>query len=71
MIPEITPGFPANGPGGMHTDTLIEAIEIAAKHPFVKVMDVVEIEPTQDIRDMTSKTAAYLLLSLMNFIVRI
>lgn len=56
------PGCPAIGPGGMDSYTLLRAIEIAARHPLVKMMDIVEIDPTKDFRDMTSKTAAYLLL---------
>ena len=57
------PGCPAIGPGGMDTQTLLRGVEVAAKHPLVQAMDIVEIDPTQDIRDMTSKTAAYLILT--------
>jgi formiminoglutamase len=59
------PGCPAIGPGGMDTDTLLQGIRVAAKQEQVKAMDIVEIDPTQDIRAMTSKTAAYLMLSYM------
>lgn len=60
------PGSPAIGPGGMDTATLMKGIELAARHPSVRAMDMVEIDPTQDFREMTSKTAAYLLLIFMN-----
>ncbi|BCB05884.1 formimidoylglutamase [Bacillus sp. KH172YL63] len=56
------PGCPAIGPGGMHPDTLKVAIKTALQHPKVTVMDIVEIDPTLDIRDMTSRIAALLLL---------
>ncbi|MGD6959182.1 formimidoylglutamase [Rossellomorea aquimaris] len=56
------PGCPAIGPGGMHPDALKQAIETALKHPKVSTMDIVEIDPTLDFRDMTSRTAAYLIM---------
>ena len=56
------PGCPAIGPGGMHPDTLTEAVQIALQHQKVHTMDIVEIDPTLDIRDMTSRVAALLLL---------
>lgn len=59
------PGCPAIGPGGMDSQTLLRGIEIAAKHPAVCVMDLVEIDPTIDFRNMTSRMAAYLMLSFM------
>ncbi|WP_061808944.1 formimidoylglutamase [Rossellomorea vietnamensis] len=57
------PGCPAIGPGGMHPDTLTEAVQTALHHPKVHTMDIVEIDPTLDIRDMTSRVASLLLLS--------
>ncbi|WP_406686092.1 formimidoylglutamase [Rossellomorea vietnamensis] len=56
------PGCPAIGPGGMHPDTLTEAVQTALQHPLVHTMDIVEIDPTLDIRDMTSRVAAHLML---------
>ncbi|WP_282138357.1 formimidoylglutamase [Rossellomorea aquimaris] len=56
------PGCPAIGPGGMHPDELTQAIETALKHLKVSTMDIVEIDPTLDFRDMTSRTAAYLIM---------
>ncbi|WP_064091897.1 formimidoylglutamase [Rossellomorea aquimaris] len=60
------PGCPAIGPGGMHPDTLSEAIETALVHPKVEMMDIVEIDPTLDVRDMTSRRAALIILELLN-----
>ncbi|MCR8850574.1 formimidoylglutamase [Rossellomorea sp. SC111] len=56
------PGCPAISPGGMHPDMLTEAVQVALKHPKVHSMDIVEIDPTLDIRDMTSRIAASLIL---------
>ncbi|WP_188207663.1 formimidoylglutamase [Alkalibacillus aidingensis] len=57
------PGCPAIGPGGMDSLTLMKAVEEAAKHPKVKAMDIVEIDPTIDFRNMTSRIAAHILFS--------
>jgi formiminoglutamase len=60
------PGCPAIGPGGMDSYTLMEAVSTACRHPKVQAMDIVEIDPTLDIRDMTSRIAAHLLLKVLN-----
>ncbi|MDT9026794.1 MULTISPECIES: formimidoylglutamase [Rossellomorea] len=57
------PGCPAIGPGGMHPDTLTQAIETALQHPKVHTMDIVEIDPTLDTRDMTSRVASLLIIN--------
>lgn len=59
------PGCPAIGPGGMDSKTLLDGIELAAGWKEVMAMDIVEIDPTIDIRDMTSRVAAYCLLGFM------
>ncbi|MCF6411153.1 formimidoylglutamase [Pseudalkalibacillus salsuginis] len=59
------PGCPAIGPGGMTSDDLLEGIEMLAKEPMVKGMDIVEIDPTVDFRNMTSKLAAFIILTFM------
>ncbi|WP_047983851.1 formimidoylglutamase [Ornithinibacillus californiensis] len=59
------PGCPVIGPGGMDSTTLLEGINLAAQHDKVKAMDIVEIDPTIDIRNMTSRVAAYVLLEFM------
>jgi formiminoglutamase len=56
------PGCPAIGPGGMNTDDLFEGIRKLAKEQLVKGLDIVEIDPTLDFRDMTSRVAAQLIL---------
>ena len=57
------PGCPAIGPGGMDSYTLLTAIEEAASDEKVRGMDIVEIDPTIDIRNMTSRVASYVLFS--------
>jgi formiminoglutamase len=57
------PGCPAIGPGGMDSDTLAEVVQKAVKHPKVQTMDIVEIDPTLDIRDMTSRIASLLIIN--------
>src|SRR5690625_3737705 len=59
------PGCPAIGPGGMDTITLLDGILFAAKQEKVKAMDIVEIDPTIDFRNMTSRVAAYVMLQFM------
>lgn len=59
------PGCPAIGPGGMDSKTLLEGISFAAKHNKVQAMDIVEIDPTMDFRNMTSRLAAYILFQFM------
>ncbi|MFC0272692.1 formimidoylglutamase [Metabacillus herbersteinensis] len=62
------PGCPAIGPGGMDSQMIIEAISLLSKEPSVCGMDIVEIDPTLDFRDMTSRLAAYSVLTfLMGF----
>jgi len=54
------PGCPAISPGGMNPDELLDGLREALKHPGVTAMDIVEIDPTLDFRDMTSRIAALL-----------
>lgn len=56
------PGCPAIGPGGLDSTTLLKAIEQLAHHPLVHGMDIVEIDPSLDFRDMTSRVAAHVIL---------
>ncbi|WP_027965145.1 formimidoylglutamase [Halalkalibacillus halophilus] len=53
------PGCPAIGPGGMDSKTLLQAIKVASKHQKAQAIDFVEIDPTLDFRNMTSRVAAY------------
>lgn len=59
------PGCPAIGPGGMDSATLLECISTLAAMPAVKGLDIVEIDPTLDIRDMTSRVAAHVILNFL------
>lgn len=59
------PGCPAIGPGGMDSTTLIDGICFAASHPKVCGMDIVELDPTIDFRDMTSRIAAHVILNFL------
>ncbi|MUV37468.1 Formimidoylglutamase [Lentibacillus sp. JNUCC-1] len=49
----------------MDSDTLLKGIALAAEYKHVRSMDIVEIDPTVDIRNMTSRLAAYALLQFM------
>jgi len=59
------PGCPAIGPGGMDSMTILDAIEFLGKEPLVQGMDIVEIDPTLDFRDMTSRVAAQVIMSFL------
>ncbi|HEX7065940.1 MAG TPA: formimidoylglutamase [Bacillales bacterium] len=57
------PGCPAIGPGGMDSQTLLEGIEFLGRQSTVLGIDVVEIDPTLDFRNMTSRVAAHVILN--------
>jgi formiminoglutamase len=57
-----TPGCPAIGPGGMTSDQLLEAIYLLSKEKAICGLDIVEIDPTVDFRDITSRVAVFCLL---------
>ena len=59
------PGCPAIGPGGITSRELLASITAAASHEKVKAMDIVEIDPSKDFRDMTSRLAAAAMLRFM------
>ncbi|CAM3998162.1 formimidoylglutamase [Mesobacillus thioparans] len=59
------PGCPAIGPGGITSRELLTGISAAASHPKVKAMDIVEIDPSKDFRDITSRLAAAAMLRFM------
>jgi formiminoglutamase len=56
------PGCPAIGPGGMTSDDVLQAIRLLAKEEIVQGMDIVEIDPTLDFRNMTSRLAAHIMM---------
>jgi formiminoglutamase len=59
------PGCPAIGPGGLTSRELLASIAAAASHEKVIAMDIVEIDPSKDFRDVTSRLAACAMLSFM------
>ncbi len=61
------PGCPAIGPGGLDSDSLIDGIQWLAQDSSVKGMDIVEIDPTLDFRNMTSRLAAYIIMQFTLF----
>lgn len=59
------PGCPAIGPDGMESRTLLNGIAFLARQSIVKGMDIVEIDPTLDFRNMTSRVAAHVVLNFL------
>ncbi|WP_010281867.1 formimidoylglutamase [Bacillus timonensis] len=59
------PGCPAIGPGGLTSRELLSSLSVAASHSKVKAMDIVEIDPSKDVRDITSRLAAHVLMCFM------
>ncbi len=58
-----SPGTPGSRPGGLMPWELKQAARLCGLHPKVKVMDLVELDPSQDIADATALAAALFLLS--------
>ncbi|MFC0471874.1 formimidoylglutamase [Halalkalibacter kiskunsagensis] len=56
------PGCSAIGPGGMDAVDLFEAITYLGEQPMVEGLEIVEVDPTVDFRDMTSRVAAHVIL---------
>lgn len=59
------PGCPAIGPGGLTSRELLASISEAARHEKVRSMDIVEIDPSIDFRDTTSRLAAHAMIRFM------
>ncbi len=57
------PGVPAPSPGGLAVWDAIEALEWLGMQDNVVMLDIVCADPTKDVRDLTSRVAANLLLS--------
>ncbi len=57
------PATPGSRPGGFMPFEIRRAAWLCGRHPKVRVMDLVEIDPTQDIADATTMAAAACLLS--------
>ncbi|WP_068675466.1 agmatinase family protein [Oceanobacillus sp. Castelsardo] len=59
------PGTPAGAPGGMYTEELFDAVQIAGEHPKVNAMDIVCLDPRKDVEQITVKTAVHVMLSFL------
>ncbi|WP_085505996.1 agmatinase family protein [Thalassobacillus devorans] len=59
------PAAPAATPGGMYTEELFEAVQLAGEHPKVKAMDIVCLDPRKDVGDMAVKSAVHVMLSFL------
>jgi formimidoylglutamase len=53
-----SPACPGSRPGGLQPWMLRKAARLCGAHPSVRVMDIVEIDPTKDIADCTVLAAA-------------
>lgn len=61
----LAPGAPASQPGGLHPSQVALAAFLSGKHPSVRALDVVEVDPTRDINGTTVRLAALVILSFM------
>lgn len=59
------PATPAAAPGGMYSEELFEAVQIAGTHPKVKAMDIVCLDPRKDVGQITVKNAVHTMLSFL------
>lgn len=59
------PGCPAVSPGGMVPDELFLGIKWLGEQEGTMAIDIVEIDPKQDFREMTSKIGVFSLLSFL------
>ncbi|QQK79271.1 agmatinase family protein [Salicibibacter cibi] len=59
------PAAPAATPGGMYSEELFEAVQIAGEHPKVRAMDIVCLDPRKDIGDLSVKSAVHTMLSFL------
>ncbi|MBU7315739.1 agmatinase family protein [Paenibacillus oleatilyticus] len=59
------PGVPAMVPAGMTSWQLLEAVFMLGRHPKVKGFDVVCVDPMQDPRRATVRTALHVILNFM------
>lgn len=57
------PGAPGSRPGGLTPEQLFHAARLCGQHPLVRVIDLVEVDPTKDVSGITVLTAARSLLS--------
>lgn len=62
MDQSVVPGVPAIGPAGLSSVDLLSAAHAVGRSPKVIAMDMVCVDPTKDVRDMTSRVALHLFL---------
>lgn len=65
LDPAFAPGVPAPAPGGLTLPECMEALEWISCQGRILALDVVCADPAQDVRDLTSRTAAFLILSFL------
>ena len=59
------PGVPAMVPGGMTSWQLFDALFTLGRHPRVRALDIVEVDPSQDPRRATVRTAVHAMLTFL------
>jgi formiminoglutamase len=59
------PGVPASTPGGMTSEELFEAVQVAGLCDKVRAMDLVCLDPFKDQGEATIKTAVHVMLSFL------
>lgn len=59
------PGVPAPSPGGLTAWESLEVLEWLGKQHEVRAMDIVCVDPAVDFRDLTTRTAAHLVMSFL------
>lgn len=59
------PGVPAQVPGGMTSWQLFDAVLALGQHSAVKAFDIVEVDPAQDLRRATVRTALHTILTFL------
>ncbi len=57
------PACPGSRPGGLQPWMLRRAVRVCGRHQSVRMMDIVEVDPTKDIADVTCLAAASFLLA--------
>jgi formiminoglutamase len=57
------PGTPGSRPGGLTPADIRRAAHLCGRHPKVRMLDLVELDPTKDIADMTALAGSACLLS--------
>lgn len=64
------PAAPAATPGGMSTEELFEAVQLAGEHSKVNAMDIVCLDPRKDVGEMGVKSAVHTMLSFLTGVCR-